>query len=44
MKTQLLQQASMLNVYEQIELAEAKWDGIVCRGLVPSLHRRRKWN
>jgi len=37
MNTQLLQQASALDVDEQIELVEAIWDGIVSRGFVPSL-------
>ena len=37
MKAQLLQQASVLDIDEQIELAEAIWTGIVSRGLVPSL-------
>ena len=37
MNTQLLQQASVLDIDEQIELAEAIWDGIVSRGAVPSL-------
>ena len=37
MNTQLLQQASVLDVNEQIELVEAIWDGIVSRGAAPSL-------
>ena len=37
MNTHLLQQASVLNVDEQIELVEAIWDGIVSRGAAPSL-------
>ena len=37
MNTQLLQQARMLNVNEQIELVEAIWNGIVSRDAVPSL-------
>ena len=37
MNTQLLQQASVLDIDEQIELVEAIWDGIVSRGDVPSL-------
>ncbi len=37
MNTQLLQQARVLGVDEQIELVEAIWDGIVSRGAVPSL-------
>ena len=42
MKTQLLQQASVLDIDEQIELAEAIWDGIASRGLVPSLTDAQK--
>jgi len=37
MNTQLLQQASVLEIDEQIKLVEAIWDGIVSRGLAPSL-------
>jgi len=37
MNTQLLQQASVLDIDEQIELVEAIWDGIVSRGATPSL-------
>ena len=37
MNTPLLQQARVLDVDEQIELAEAIWDGIVSRGAVPAL-------
>ena len=37
MNTHLLQQASVLNVDEQIELVEAIWDGIVSRSAAPSL-------
>ncbi|MDO9163417.1 MAG: addiction module protein [Methylococcaceae bacterium] len=37
MNTQLLQQASVLEIDEQIELVEAIWDGIVSRGKAPSL-------
>ena len=37
MNTQLLQQASVLDIDEQIELVEAIWDGIVSRGAAPSL-------
>jgi putative addiction module component (TIGR02574 family) len=37
MNTQLLQQASFLDIDEQIELAEAIWNGIVSRGKVPPL-------
>jgi len=36
MNTQLLQQASVLDIDEQIELVEAIWDGIVSRGAAPS--------
>ena len=42
MKAQLLQQASVLDIDEQIELAEAIWTGIVSRGLVPSLTQAQK--
>ena len=37
MNTQLLQQASMLDVNEQMELVEAIWNGIVRRDAAPSL-------
>ena len=37
MNTQLLQQARVLDIDEQIELVEAIWDGIVSQGLAPSL-------
>lgn len=37
MNTQLLQQASVLDIDEQIELVEAIWDGIVSRGAAPAL-------
>ncbi|MBI5141652.1 MAG: addiction module protein [Nitrospirae bacterium] len=37
MNTLLLQQASALDIDEQIELVEAIWDGIVSRGAAPSL-------
>ena len=37
MNTQLLQQARVLDINEQIELVEAIWDGIVSRGAAPSL-------
>ncbi|MDO9048677.1 MAG: addiction module protein [Methylobacter sp.] len=37
MNTNLLQQASVLDVDEQIELVEAIWNGIVSRGAAPSL-------
>ena len=42
MNTHLLQQASALNVDEQIELVEAIWDGIVSRGATPSLTAAQK--
>ena len=42
MNTQLLQQASELNIDEQIELVEAIWDGIVSRGATPSLTELQK--
>ena len=37
MNTQLLEQAQVLAVDEQIELVEAIWDGIVSRNAVPPL-------
>lgn len=37
MNTQLLQQASLLDIDERIELVEAIWDGIVSRYAAPSL-------
>ena len=37
LNSQLLQQASVLDIDEQIELVEAIWDGIVSRGAAPSL-------
>ena len=42
MNTQLLQQARVLNIDEQIELAEAIWDGIVSRGVAPPLTEAQK--
>jgi putative addiction module component (TIGR02574 family) len=42
MNTQLLQQASVLDIDEQIELVEAIWDGIVSRGAAPSLTEAQK--
>ncbi len=42
MKTQLLQEANVRDIDEQIELAEAIWDGIVIRGLVRSLTDAQK--
>ena len=40
--TQLLQQASVLDIDEQIELVEAIWDGIVSRGAAPLLTESQK--
>jgi putative addiction module component (TIGR02574 family) len=42
MNTQLLQQARVLGIDEQIELVEAIWDGIVSRGAAPSLTETQK--
>lgn len=42
MNTQLLQQASVLELDEQIELVEAIWDGIVNRNAAPSLTDAQK--
>jgi putative addiction module component (TIGR02574 family) len=42
MNSQLLQQASVLDVDEQIELVEAIWDGIVSRGAAPALTAAQK--
>lgn len=42
MNTNLLQQASMLDIDEQIELVEAIWNGIVSRGAVPTLTEAQK--
>ena len=42
MNTQLLQQASVLDVDEQIELVEAIWDGIVSCGAAPTLTEAQK--
>ena len=42
MNTQILQQAKVLDIDEQIELVEAIWDGIVSRGAVPSLTDAQK--
>ena len=42
MNTQLLQQASVLDINEQIELVEAIWDGIVSRGDAPALTEAQK--
>jgi putative addiction module component (TIGR02574 family) len=42
MNTQLLQQASVLDLDEQIELVEAIWDGIVSRNAAPTLTEAQK--
>jgi putative addiction module component (TIGR02574 family) len=42
MNSQLLQQASVLDLDEQIELVEAIWDGIVSRNAAPSLTEAQK--
>lgn len=42
MNTQLLQQARVLDIDEQIELVEAIWDGIVSRGAALSLTETQK--
>jgi len=42
MNTQLLQQARVLDIDEQIELVVAIWDGIVSRGIAPSLTKAQK--
>ena len=42
MNTHLLQQASVLDIDEQIELVEAIWNGIVSRGKAPSLTEAQK--
>lgn len=42
MNTQLLQQARVLGIDEQIELVEAIWDGIVSRGAAPALTEAQK--
>lgn len=42
MNTLLLQQASALDVDEQIELVEAIWNGIVSRGAAPSLTKAQE--
>jgi putative addiction module component (TIGR02574 family) len=42
MNTQLLQQVSVLDLDEQIELVEAIWDGIVSRNAAPSLTEAQK--
>lgn len=42
MDTQLLQQARVLAIDEQIELVEAIWDGIVSRDAAPLLTEAQK--
>lgn len=42
MNPRLLQQASQLDVDEQIELVEAIWDGIVSRGAAPPITEAQK--
>jgi putative addiction module component (TIGR02574 family) len=42
MNSQLLQQARLLDINEQIELVEAIWDGIVKSSAVPSLTEAQK--
>jgi len=42
MNTQLLQQAIVLDIDEQIELVEAIWDSIVSRGTAPALTETQK--
>jgi putative addiction module component (TIGR02574 family) len=42
MNTHLLQQASILDIDDQIELVEAIWNNIVSRGAVPSLTDAQK--
>jgi hypothetical protein len=42
MNTQLLQQARVLDIDEQIELVEVIWDGIVSRGATPPLTEASK--
>jgi len=42
MNTQLLEQARKLDVNEQIDLAEAIWDGIASRGETPPLTDAQK--
>ena len=44
MNTQLLEQAKVLAIDEQIELVEALWDGIVSRNAVPPLKEAQKPN
>jgi len=42
MNTHLLQQASMLDIDEQIELVEAIWNSIANRSVAPSLTNTQK--
>jgi putative addiction module component (TIGR02574 family) len=42
MNTHLLQQASILDIDDQIELVEAIWNNIVSRGAAPSLTDAQK--
>ncbi len=42
MNTQLLQQASVLDIEDQIELVEAIWDNIVSRDAAPALTTAQK--
>jgi putative addiction module component (TIGR02574 family) len=42
MNSQLLQQARLLDINEQIELFEAIWDGIVKSSAAPSLTEAQK--
>ena len=42
MNTHLLQQASILDIEDQIELVEAIWNNIVSRGAAPSLTDAQK--
>jgi len=42
MNTQLLQQATALDIDEQIELVEAIWNNIVSRDAVPTLTTAQK--
>jgi len=42
MNSQLLQQARLLDINEQIELVEAIWDGIVKSSAAPSLTEAQK--
>lgn len=42
MNTHLLQQASILDIDEQIELVEAIWNNIASRGAAPSLTDTQK--